>query len=85
MNESTEQVMRGWRPCQPSPGLRKRIFASDPAPVEFARAPLDFAGLMRWLVPALGCCVVIIGIALDPMRPMTGDDMLSRRALDQFP
>jgi len=66
MNESTEQVMRGWRPCQPSPGLRKRIFASDPAPVEFARAPLDFAGLMRWVVPALGCCVVIIGIALDP-------------------
>jgi hypothetical protein len=34
--------------------------------VEFARAPLDFAGLMRWLVPALGCCVVVIGIALDP-------------------
>jgi len=66
MNESTEQVMRGWQPRQPSPGLRKRIFASDRAPVEFARAPLDWAGFMRWLVPAMGCCVVVAGIALDP-------------------
>jgi hypothetical protein len=58
--------MRGWRPCQPSAELRKRIFASEGAPVEFARAPLDWAGFMRWLVPAMGCCVVVTGIALDP-------------------
>jgi hypothetical protein len=27
---------------------------------------MDWAGFMRWLVPAMGCCVVVIGIALDP-------------------
>jgi hypothetical protein len=27
---------------------------------------MDWAGFMRWLVPALGCCVVVTGIALDP-------------------
>jgi hypothetical protein len=59
--------MRAWQPRPASPGLRKRIFASDPAPiVEFARIPLDWAGFLRWLVPALGCCVVVVGIALDP-------------------
>src|SRR3954464_12573318 len=65
MNDSTEQVMRGWQPRQPSAGLRKRIFAAETAPLE-ARSPLDWAGFTRWLVPAMGCCVVVMGIALDP-------------------
>src|SRR5438132_12319511 len=66
MNDSTEQLMKAWRPHPPSPGLRRRIFASEPDRAEFSRAPLDWAGFMRWLVPALGCFTILIGIALDP-------------------
>ena len=32
----------------------------------FCTTAFQSAGFMRWLVPALGCCVVVIGIALDP-------------------
>jgi hypothetical protein len=58
--------MRGWQPRQPSAGLRKRIFAPEMAPLEARRAILDWAGFARWLVPAMGCCCVVVGIALDP-------------------
>ena len=58
--------MKAWRPRPASRGLRGRIFASEPDRNEFARGPLDLAGFMRWLVPALGCCTIIMGIALDP-------------------
>ena len=57
--------MRGWQLRQPSAGLRKRIFAPESAPLETRRAVLDWAGFMRWLVPAMGCCCVVIGIAMD--------------------
>jgi hypothetical protein len=67
MNDSTEQLMKAWQPRQPSPSLRRRLFAPEaPSPVEFARAPLDWAGFTRWLVPALGCFTILMGIALDP-------------------
>src|SRR6476646_2815294 len=80
MNNSTERLMKAWRLRQPSPALRKRIFASDTADVEFARSPLDWAGLTRWLVPALGCFAILLGMALDPrtripagaMAPLAG-------------
>ena|ERR1044071_3159484 len=66
MNDSAEQLMRGWQPRQPSAGLRKRIFASEPAPIKVRRAAVDWAGITRWLMPAMGCCFVLAGIALDP-------------------
>jgi hypothetical protein len=66
MNDSTEQVMRGWRARQPSVELRKRIFASEAAPLEFRRATRDWTAFTRWLVPAMGCCFVLTGMALDP-------------------
>lgn len=58
--------MKAWQPRPPSPGLRKRIFVTEPNRAEFARAPLDWAGFMRWMVPALGCFTILVGIALDP-------------------
>ena len=70
MNNSTEQVMKAWQPRQPSPALRRRIFAAEP--VEILRAPLDWAAFTRWLVPALGCFVVFTGMALDPSMQATG-------------
>jgi hypothetical protein len=80
MNDSTEQLMKAWRLRQPSPGLRERIFVSESAPADFARGPLDWAGLTRWLVPALGCFAILVGMALDPrtripagaMEPLAG-------------
>lgn len=66
MNDSTEQVMKAWQPRQPSPGLRQRIFATEPQPVEIRGGHVDWASFTRWLVPALGCFVVFAGIALDP-------------------
>ena len=60
--------MKAWQPRQPSPALRRRIFAAEP--VEILRAPLDWAAFTRWIVPALGCFVVFTGMALDPsMQP----------------
>ena len=66
MNDSTEQVMKAWQPRQPSAALRRRIFATEAQPVEVRRAPLDWAGFTRWMVPALGCFVVFTGMAFDP-------------------
>ncbi|HUS34423.1 MAG TPA: hypothetical protein VM680_03630 [Verrucomicrobiae bacterium] len=64
--------MKAWQPRQPSPALRARIFATETQPVEFCRAPLDWADFTRWLVPALGCFVVFAGMALDPSMQATG-------------
>jgi hypothetical protein len=83
MNDSTEQLLKAWPLRQPSPGLRQRIFVSKPDAAEFARGPLDLAGLMRWLVPALGCFVILMGMALDPtthipsgaLGPLAGQHM----------
>ena len=72
MNDSTEPLMKAWQPRQPSPGLRRRIFATEPEPAEFRRGPLDWAGFTRWLVPALGCFVVFTGMALDPSTQSPG-------------
>src|SRR5689334_14437031 len=68
MNDSTEQMMKGWRPRQPSPGLRNRIFASDAAstPTTAALRVFDLASLMHWLVPALGCFVLVTGTLNHP-------------------
>ena len=70
MNDSTEQAMKAWQPRQPSQALRKRIFAAEP--VELTRTPLDWAAFTRWVVPALGCFVVVTGMALDPRTPVPG-------------
>ena len=58
--------MKAWQPRQPSPGLRQRIFATEPAAVELRGAVGNWADFTRWLVPALGCFVVFAGMALDP-------------------
>lgn len=50
--------MLRWTPRRPSPELRARIFGS-PAPVTVAaRALADFS---RWLVPAFGCFLLVVG------------------------
>src|SRR5687767_1987333 len=72
MNDSTEQVMKAWQPRQPSPALRKRIFATEASAVEVRRAPMDWADFTRWVVPALGCFMVFAGMALDPSMQASG-------------
>lgn len=54
--------MRRWTPRQPSPELRARIFGVQ-APVQIpvqaaARTLGDFS---RWLVPAFGCFLLVVG------------------------
>jgi hypothetical protein len=52
--------MKEWRPRQPSAGLRSRIFASEAAGsvAVFSDPAFAWGGLMRWLVPAMGCFVL---------------------------
>lgn len=63
MNDSTEEMMKEWRLRQPSAGLRSRIFAPETAKsratLVVADRPFGFTMLMRWLVPAVGCFVMV--------------------------
>jgi hypothetical protein len=61
-------MMKQWQPRPPSPGLRSRIFASEPKAAAFEKRPLDFATLTRWLIPAMGCFIMVTGSLRD--RPM---------------
>jgi hypothetical protein len=93
MNDSTEQQMKEWRLRQPSPGLRSRIFASEAAagaPSFFAGLPrqsFDWAALTRWLVPAVGCFIMVTATLTDPDMPTpngSGDVFAEHRAKDLF-
>ena len=67
MNDSIEQTLKGWRPTPPSPGLRSRIFASEavhePAP---ERTGFDITAWMRWLVPVMGCFLILTASVAEP-------------------
>jgi hypothetical protein len=65
---SLETQLRTWKPRQPSPELRERIFAphavvrasipgGTAAPV--GEVPIRVGELFRWLVPALGCFLLV--------------------------
>jgi hypothetical protein len=81
MNDSTERILKAWKLRQPSAELRSRIFASETeaAPAVALSAPgsafawafpaFDWAGLFRWLVPAMGCFVLAGGAWLEPSFP----------------
>ena len=68
MNNSTEQTMKAWQPRRPSPELRARIFVSEELATTPASAPVEFdwAGLTRWLAPAVGCFALLIGMSGNP-------------------
>lgn len=67
--------MKEWRPRQPSPGLRNRIFAPEAAAGAAAifaasqRQAFDWAALTRWLVPAVGCFIMVTATLTDPDMP----------------
>ena len=62
---SLETQLRTWRPRQPSPELRERIFARPAVarPAVSAAAPGErsfrVGELFRWLVPVLGCFLLV--------------------------
>jgi hypothetical protein len=69
MNDSNTLPLRKWAPRQPSPELRRRIFgqaheALEPISRETAGAGGisfgHFADLSRWLVPVLGCFLLVL-------------------------
>jgi hypothetical protein len=54
--------MKDWRPRRASAELRKRIFAPEAAvtpALKLERPHFDWAGVTRWLVPAMGCFVMV--------------------------
>ena len=58
--------MKKWQPRPPSVGLRSRIFASESnTAAAFEKRPLDFATLTRWLIPAMGCFIMVTGSLRD--------------------
>jgi hypothetical protein len=71
--------MKAWRPRPASAGLRSRIFASKAdrlEDAEFERGAerggskvFEWAGLMRWLVPAMGCFVLATATLVEPGAP----------------
>src|SRR5215210_2229171 len=83
MNDSIEEAMKAWRPRPASPGLRSRIFAPEADEAAFEARPLELATLMRWLVPALGCFVLVAGsfgeqeikIPAGALAPLAGQQM----------
>jgi hypothetical protein len=56
-NWNQVQPLRKWKPRQPSPEVYRRIFGREPEPV----ISLDFRDLSRWLVPAVGCFLLVMG------------------------
>ena len=83
MNDSSEQVMKEWRLRQPSPELRRRIFAPEPAGAAvMAEGQFDFTLLLRWLVPAVGCFAMVMlthseATAPAAMEPLGGEQQLA--------
>src|SRR6186997_2051772 len=56
--DSNEDQYRKWIPRRPSPELRQRIFGKPALAGAAARTISDFS---RWLVPAFGCFVLVVG------------------------
>lgn len=63
--------MKQWRPRPASEGLRSRIFASEQK-IARDEAPegLAWHGMMRWLVPALGCFLLATASFVGPDAPV---------------
>ena len=61
--------MKEWRPRRPSAGLRSRIFAAEPAGAAQAEQPFEWAALVRWVVPAMGCFVLATASLTHPDMP----------------
>lgn len=55
-----EKDLRTWTPRQPSPELHERIFGAAAAP-STPRSAIGLADFSRWLVPAFGCFLLVIG------------------------
>ncbi len=63
---------RKWKPRQPSPELRARIFATQPSvPSTIA---FDLRDLTRWIVPAVGCFMLAMGSLSDRWHVRTSMD-----------
>ena len=59
--------MKAWRPSPPSQGLRSRIFVTEAeAEPVIERAGFDFSALTRWLVPAVGCFLILTASVVPP-------------------
>lgn len=53
--------MKAWKPCPASPGLRDRIFAPEARESAVREERFEWAGAMRWLIPAMSCLVILSG------------------------
>ena len=62
MNESSliENQLRTWKPRQPSERIREALFGEQSASGDMATG-LRFGEITRWLVPAMGCFLLVIG------------------------
>lgn len=58
---------RKWKPRQPSPELRARIFGA--APEAQAAATFDLRDLTRWIVPAFGCFLLVLATLSNHLPP----------------
>ena len=54
----SEDQLRRWTPRRPSPELRARLFGKPALARDAVRTVSDFS---RWLVPAFGCFVLVMG------------------------
>jgi hypothetical protein len=65
--------LRKWKPRQPSPELRARIFCTEPEVVP--SAAFDLRELTRWLVPAFGCFMLVMASLSTHLQPHYGMEL----------
>ena len=74
MNDWNPLDLRKFKPRQPSPELRARIFATEQSVGAIA---FDLRELTRWLVPAFGCFLLVLGSLSHHWNPRYAVDLAS--------
>ena len=70
MSEWNPLELRKLTPRRPSPELRARIFGVEPQPAAAIR--FDLGELTRWIVPALGCFLLVMASLSSHLHPRYG-------------
>ena len=70
MSDWNPLELRKLTPRRPSPELRARIFASDSQPA--AAIGFDLRELTRWIVPAVGCFLLVMASLSTHLHPRYG-------------
>jgi hypothetical protein len=65
--------LRKWKPRRPSPELRARIFGSETQ--TSGVVAFDLRELTRWIVPAMGCFLLVLGSLSSHLQPHYGIDL----------